>query len=303
MEILDLSRAAHMDPGAIAFLNAVTYADMLLVHIGDGHILGNNIMHLLLQFLNVQIRLGFREVQRKAVAYIVMAVADHILFSHEHLTDILSGVRHQAVLQRFIDLLPDLLRLGTKNTGSGDEHLLTHTHQHIGIGAQQGVDQVKMLYHHPAALVQRFVDGIGQHTHLGKAILKPDIQMVGMGREEGKTTVLLQQRQRTHIHTIIVIGQLQTGEHAPNQGALSGAGFTNDADKLIIGRKIHLRQILTQRIHTLRAPGRVIGAKIMGRSAFSHGSSSLNSPMWWGAKGSPAPPNYFPAALPGQRWR
>ena len=51
LKTLDLTGVLHMDPGATAHLQGVTDGDVVLIHIGDGHILGDDIIYLLLQFL------------------------------------------------------------------------------------------------------------------------------------------------------------------------------------------------------------------------------------------------------------
>ena len=79
--------------------------------------------------------------------------------------------------------------------------------------------------------------------------------MIGVGREECKPPILLQNGQGADIHAVVVVSQLQTREHTPDQCAFAGAGFTDHADKLIVGGEIQLRDLLPQCVHTMGATG------------------------------------------------
>ena len=118
-----------------------------------------------------------------------------------------------------------------------------------------------MLYHHPASLVQGFGDGFRQLSHLREAVFKTDVQVVGVGREESKGPVLLQNGQGTDIDAVVVVGQLQTGEHTPDEGAFARAGFADNTDQLVGGVEIHLRQLLACGVHTVCAAGCIVAAQ------------------------------------------
>ena len=132
-----------------------------------------------------------------------------------------------------------------------------------------------MLYHHTAAFVQRLGNSICQLAHLGKTVFKTDVQVIGVGREECKTPILLQNGQGTDIHAVVIVGQLQTGEHTPDQCAFAGACLADHADELVVGGEIQLGDLLSQGVHTVRATGSVVAAQKMGRSAACHRKTSL----------------------------
>ena len=73
-----------------------------------------------------------------------------------------------------------------------DEHLLSYTDKEIGIGSQQGINQFKMLYNDTLVIFQCGNNGFCQLGHLGKAVFKPDVHVVGVGGEERKAPILLQ---------------------------------------------------------------------------------------------------------------
>ena len=95
--------------------------------------------------------------------------------------------------------------------------------------------------------------------------------MVRVGGEESPVLVHIQQGKRTDIETIIIVGQLQIGEHAPNQSTFAGAGIANNADQLVKRRQVLLRQLHAQSVHTLMSAGSKIGTDNKAFLAFHHG--------------------------------
>ena len=63
--------------------------------------------------------------------------------------------------------------------------------------------------------------------------------MVGMGLEKAEAA-FFKQRQRPDVDAVVVVGQLQSREHAADQSALSAAGVSHDADEPVIRMKIDL---------------------------------------------------------------
>ena len=178
-------------------------------------------------------------------------------------------------MQGTVNGLLQFFRLRTEYIGAGHQHLLTHTDEQIGVGAQQGIHQIKMLYDDPLAMVKGVNNGISQNTHLGKAVFKPNIQMVGMGGEKGSLVADIQNRQGTDIHAVIIVGQFQAGEHTPNQRAFAGTGFTDHTDELVAGGEILLGQLHTQLVHTPMTSGGIVAADDMRSAFFEHNKTSL----------------------------
>ena len=119
-------------------------------------------------------------------------------------------------------------------------------------------------------------DSISQGAHLGEAVLKADVHVVGVGGEKAEAPVLLQKRQGPDVYTVVVVGQLQAGKHAPDQGALAGAGLADDADELVKGGEIELHQLHAQGVHTGVTPGGEVGADNMAFLQVLHGSASFS---------------------------
>ena len=61
------------------------------------------------------------------------------------------------------------------------------------------------------------------------------------------------------IHTVIVIGQLQAGEHTPDQSAFAGTGIADDTDELIGGGQVLLGDLTTQSVHTVVTARGIVG--------------------------------------------
>ena len=99
---------------------------MVLVLVSDRKILGDNIIDLLFQLLQIDIRREIREGDGKAVAQVGMTAALIVRVGQIHADDILGGVGHQTVVQGVVDLLLDLVRLRAKDIGTGYQHLLAH---------------------------------------------------------------------------------------------------------------------------------------------------------------------------------
>ena len=98
---------------------------------------------------------------------------------------------HQAVFERLLAFAADAIREGSKGVGPGHQNLVSHADEQIGIGGQEGVDEIKMLHHHPFSPVHRLHDGVGQLMGLGKAHFKANVHMVRMGCKETGLAVLI----------------------------------------------------------------------------------------------------------------
>ena len=84
--------------------------------------------------------------------------------------------------------------------------------------------------------------------------------MVGVGREKSRFILLLQERERADVDAVVVVRKFDAGEHAFDQDALAGTGFSDKADDLVKGRKIKLRDLHTERVDPAAAAGGKIGA-------------------------------------------
>lgn len=142
-----------------------------------------------------------------------------------------------------------------------------------------------MFHNHPLAPVQGPGNGFRQFPHLGEAVFKADIHMVGVGGKESPLLILLQKGQGADIDPVVIVGQFQAGKHAPDQGAFAGARLPDHADQLVKGRQIQLRQLHAQGIHPAGAPGGEIGADNVAFLAIIH-SAVLPFPL---AGASPGP--------------
>lgn len=126
-----------------------------------------------------------------------------------------------------------------------------------------------MLHHHPLALSKGRHDGAGKLGALGKALLKADIQMVGVGSGKQRKAALvdphpqrvvqhLQNGQRADVDTLVVVGQLQARKHALDQHALARTRVADDADELIGWPQILLGDLHAQFGHAhVAARGKV----------------------------------------------
>jgi hypothetical protein len=223
-----------MDTGAGAIVDISADGYMVFVHIADGKVLRDHPVHPSLQLSKIHIGAGILKIHTKPVAHIIVTAQGGKLRTKAKFAQILSGVCHEPVGEGCVGLLPDFLRLRTENIGTGYNNLLANTNEQIRVDIEEGIHQIKMLHNHPLALVEGLGDGIGQNAHLGKAVFKADIQMVGVRGEKGDILLYVQNRQRADINAMIVIGQLQTGKHTPYQSAFSGTGFADNTDQFVI---------------------------------------------------------------------
>ena len=118
--------------------------------------------------------------------------------------------------------------------------------------------------------MQGVVDGIGQGAHLGEAVFKADVQVIGVGGEKALVVVLVQDGQGADVDPVVVVGEVQAREHAANEGALAGARLADDADELVRGVEVELYQVHPQGVHPLAAPGGEVGADDMACLTFDH---------------------------------
>ena len=124
---------------------------------------------------------------------------------------------------------------GTEGVGTGHQDFLSHADEQIGIGGQEGINEIKMLYHHTLTPVYCLHNGVRQLMRLGEAHLKANVHVVCMGREKAGLTVLVHKGKGADIDAAVVVGELQSGEHAPDQDALSRSAVANDANELVKG--------------------------------------------------------------------
>jgi len=117
---------------------------------------------------------------------VVMLGPVPLLCRNTEFTQILRRMGHKAVAQRGLAFLADALRVGAEGIGAGNQNLLPHANEQVGVGGQKRVDQVKVLHHHPFTPAHRLHNGVRQGVGLGKAHLKTDIHMVGVGGEKEK---------------------------------------------------------------------------------------------------------------------
>ncbi len=129
----------------------------------------------------------------------------------------------------------DLLRLRPEHRRPRDDDLFAHAQQQIRVHRQQRVDQIEMFYDYAPAALDRFHDRVRQHVRLRKARFKANVQMIGVRRVEARFAVHVQNRQRAHVHAVIIVRKLQPRKHAEHQRALAGARFADEADQMIIG--------------------------------------------------------------------
>ena len=123
------------------------------------------------------------------------------------------------------------------------------------------------------ALFDRVENCLCKRAHLCKRRLEPNVKVVG-GRREKAAIVDVEDRQRTHVDAVVVVGQLEPRKHAFDQHALAGARFADYADQLIIGRKVHLRDLHAEIVHAVASSGREKDAVIVAllhSSGIRHG--------------------------------
>ena len=189
-----------------------------------------------------------------------MAARKHLLLRHGVFAQILRAVRHEAVGKRRIDDVAQILRQRAEEIRPRNDDLFADADEQICVDAEQGIDQVKMLNDDALAAPDSQPDGVRQLRELMEARLEADVQMVGVGREKSRFILLLQERERADVDAVVVVRKFDAGEHAFDQDALAGTGFPDEADDLVKGRKIKLRDLHTERVDPAAAAGGKIGA-------------------------------------------
>ena len=129
MKFLDLTGMGHMDPRAGTGMGFAANGNMVVVYVGNWEIFQDQSIDLIFQLLDVKSRRFVRETDHKTVIDIVMTATSQLLCGHAKLAEIFCGVCHQPVFQRVIDGLANLLRLWSKQSGTGDQYLFAHTDQ------------------------------------------------------------------------------------------------------------------------------------------------------------------------------
>lgn len=170
---------------------------------------------------------------------------------------------HQPVFQGFLHLRLMLSGRDRRGWDSGHQDFLSHTDEQIGIGGQEGINEIKMLHHHTLTPVYCLHNGVRQLMGLGEAHFKANVHMVCMGREEAGLTVLVHEGKGADIDAAVVVGELQSGEHAPDQDALSRSAVANDANELVKGAQVHLGNLNAQIVNPVPAPGCIKGTENM----------------------------------------
>ena len=172
--------------------------------------------------------------------------------------------RKQALIRRFVDAYGHnaeaVREAGIAYAASQIVDLLADADEQIRVDAEQGIDQVKMLDDDALAAPDSQPDGVRQLRELMEARLEADVQMVGVRREKARFILLLQKRERADVDAVVVVRKFDAGEHAFDQDALAGTGFPDEADDLVKGRKIKLRDLHAKCIDPAAAAGGKIGA-------------------------------------------
>ena len=121
------------------------------------------------------------------------------------------------------------------------------------------------------------LDALHQGVELRKAHLEAHIQVISMGRIEPVFLVLAQQGQGAHVDALVIVGQLQTGEHALDNHGLARTGLADDADDPVGGAEMLLGDLHAQLIHTVTAAGRGINSiqMVAGTSVERHRKASF----------------------------
>ena len=249
--------------------------DMILVHIGDGQVLLDHLVDFGFHLAEIDLGRMPGEGEDEAVLHVIMTAAGQILGGEQRFAQILSGMAHEAVGQGLIDDVHNFLGFGTKDGGAGQNHFFAHADQKVGIETQQGIDQIEVFHDHALSAAYGLGDGISQIIHLGETVFETDVQMVGVGGKHTEASAHFQNRQGANIHAVIVVGQLQTGEHTADEGALAGTCVANDANELVGRGQILLHQLHTQREHTLMSTGSEITAYAVAFLKILHSGASL----------------------------
>ena len=89
-----------------------------------------------------------------------------------------------------------------------------------------------MLNDYTFAALNSVQNCIGKHSHLRECRLEAYVKMISV---RSKKTLLLnvKNRKRASVHSVIIVCQLEPGEHAFYQHALARACLADNADKLI----------------------------------------------------------------------
>ena len=248
-----------MGAGAAALVDVVAHGDVGFVRVVHGQVLGDVLVDAPLQLEQVDLRRAILEVQDEAVVDVVVLAAGDQVGIHVNLAQILRRVGHQAVGQGLMYVVDELLRLRAEHGRAADDDLLAHADHQVCVAGQQRIDQVEVLHDHALAQIDGLHDRVGQDVGLGEAGLEADVQVVGVGRVEAAHIAHVQDRQRAHVHAVVVVGQLQAGEHAAHQRALAGARVADEADQLVVGAEVELGNLHAQVVDAGASAGRKEG--------------------------------------------
>ena len=107
---------------------------------------------------------------------------------------------HQPVFEGFLASAADAVWEGTEGVGTGHQDFLSHTDEQIGIGGQEGINEIKMLHHHTLTPVYCLHNGVRQLMGLGEAHFKANVHMVCMAVSYTHLDVYKRQAVQGSIH-------------------------------------------------------------------------------------------------------
>ena len=177
-----------------------------------------------------------------------------VIAGKENLAKIFRRMRHSAIIDRFCNDIVDFIRQRTKNRRARYDYFLTHADQKVCIGLKKRVNHVEMLNDYTFAALNSVQNCIGKHSHLRECRLKAYVKMISV-RSKKTLLVNVKNRKRASVHSVIIVCQLEPGEHAFYQHALARACLADNADKLIKRAEIHLRNMHSKIIYPVASSG------------------------------------------------
>ena len=258
-EVNDFRCVADVETGAIAGDDTVADADVILVVVGDVEMLGDALADACLEAL--QIDLGaLAKLEHEAVSdvgEVVLVVRDAELVAEEERSDVFGRVGHLAILERIVDDVVDTLRQGAEDARASHDDLFADTHEQVGVAAEGVVEQVEVLDHDAALALQQRADKVGDLVHLHKGHLEADVEVIGGG-------VLDVVERVAHLHDlariddVVIVGELQAGEHALDEGRFASAGVAEDADEAVVEEEVAVADLFAEEHESLFATRREV---------------------------------------------
>lgn len=170
-----------MGSGAGTGVKLTANGNVAFVHIVNGYILVDDCQHPPLQILQVQIRLVLRKGQNEAMMNALRAPPGLAPPAECRIRTDPPPYGHQPVFEGFLASAADAVWEGTEGVGTGHQDFLSHTDEQIGIGGQEGINEIKMLHHHTLTPVYCLHNGVRQLMGLGEAHFKANVHMVMYG--------------------------------------------------------------------------------------------------------------------------